>query len=131
MCLDLVFIMKKKPRIIRSFFSYILMTHESIFLSRFLSSDSCFYSIVSWTHSTCFTGNSNPFFPRSNLFLPLVQTSKQCPHKAPILLNIPLDQQSLDSICDFTFNPLTISCFQLAALSYGCYLPSLHPLLSH
>lgn len=40
---------------------------------------------------------------------------------------MPPDQQSWDSICDFTFNALTISCFQPAAVSRGCYLLSLRP----
>lgn len=122
-----------KARAIGTIFSYRSMTHGSIFLSRFLFSASYVYvpllpGRILWK---CFRGNLNPFFfPSSDSFLSPGQTAKEPLHRVPVLENRPSVQwcvSSLGSIPEITFSPLTLSWFQLVAVSHQCHLP---PLLS-
>lgn len=71
-----------KARAIGTIFSYRSMTHESIFLSRFLSSASYVYVPLLPGHILwkCFRGNSNSFFfPSPDSFLsPAKQQKNLC-----------------------------------------------------
>lgn len=103
------------------------MTHEYIFISRFLSSASyCYVPLLpGYTLWKGFRRNSNAFFPSPNSFLYLVQTAKPPLHRVPILVNNPSVQwciRILDSIPEITFSPLTLSCFRLVAMPYRCCL---------
>lgn len=124
-------ICRGKARAIGTIFSYRSMTHESIFLSRFLSSAPYVYVPLLPGHILwkCFRGNSNPFFfSKSRLISISSQTAKESLHRVPVLENRPVVQwcvRSLGSISEITFSPLTSSWFQVVAVSHQCYLPSL------
>lgn len=113
-----------KARAIGTIFSYRSMTHESIFLSRFLSSASYVYVPLLPGHILwkCFRGNSNPFIPSPDSFLSPGPTAKEPLHRVPVLENRPLSSDA----SEFGQHPWNhLQSTHLILISVSCYVPSL------